>query len=215
MRGVLLSHGKGGVGKTSLAHLLALGAAWRGVPAYLMHTDNRPPMKVDGRPYAYYDAREPKTLATLMGAAINNDGFCVIDSGSNRADFDKWMVKSVDLTIIPITPDEEAVSMGLERLKTLESYGATNVRFILNMVSSNKHERLRDFSKYYTRLPRDKILGQLSKVAAVKRLREPDNEPFQTLPTNVNSLSRNLFNIISEAFEEEEQVETKKAQAVG
>jgi len=214
MKGVLLTNTKGGVGKTSLAHLLALGAAWRQVPAYLMHTDNRKPIKVQGRPYAFYDARDPKALGTLMGAVVNDDGFCVIDSGGNRPDFDKWIVGSVDMALIPVTPDPEAVDMALDQMKTLEGYGASNVRFILNMVSSNKHERLRDFKEYFMRLPTEKIIGQLSKVSAVKRLREPDITPFKTPPTNVNSLSRNLFDIVTEAFEEHESQEPARAQAV-
>lgn len=214
MRGVLITSTKGGVGKTSLSHLLALGAAWKQVPAYVMHTDNRPPMKVNGRPYMYYDARDPKKLTTLMGAALNNDGFCIIDSGGNRAEFDKWLVKSVDLTLIPVSPDPEAAPMALEHLKTLESYGATNVRFILNMVSSNRYERIRDFKQYFAQLPTDKIMGQLSKVSAVKRLRENDTEPFPTPPTNVNSLSRNLYYAVQETFEEMTEPEETKAQAL-
>lgn len=214
MRGVLITSTKGGVGKTSLCHLLALGAAWKQVPAYVMHTDNRPPMKVNGRPYMYYDARDPKKLSTLMGAALNNDGFCIIDSGGNRAEFDKWLVKSVDLTLIPVSPDPEAAPMALEHMKTLVSYGATNVRFILNMVSSNRYERLRDFKEYFSILPTDKIMGQLAKVSAIKRLRENDTQPFPTPPTNVNSLSKNLYFAVKETFEEMIEPEEKKVKAL-
>jgi hypothetical protein len=45
----------------------------KNTPAYLMHTDDREPIAVNGRPYMYYDARQPETLSNLMGAAINND----------------------------------------------------------------------------------------------------------------------------------------------
>ncbi|WP_221900511.1 hypothetical protein [Bathymodiolus platifrons methanotrophic gill symbiont] len=41
MKGIAIVGTKGGVGKTSIAHLLALGAAWKNTPAYLMHTDDR------------------------------------------------------------------------------------------------------------------------------------------------------------------------------
>ena len=80
MRGIALTQRKGGSGKTALSHALALGASWHNVPAYLMHTDNREPLKVNGRPYMYYDARKPETLQTLVNAAINTDGLCIIDS---------------------------------------------------------------------------------------------------------------------------------------
>ena len=91
MRGVALTQRKGGSGKTVLSHALALGASWHNIPAYLMHTDNREPLKVNGRPYMYYDAREPKTLQTLVDAAINADGLCIIDSAGNRPEFDEWI----------------------------------------------------------------------------------------------------------------------------
>lgn len=53
MKGVAVLSDKGGCGKSTICHLLTLGAAWRGTPAYMFHTDQREPMKVDGRPYAY------------------------------------------------------------------------------------------------------------------------------------------------------------------
>ncbi len=213
MKGVLIVSKKGGVGKTTLCHLLALGAAWRGKPAHMMHTDNREPLRVKGRPYMYYDARDPETLATLMGSAVNSDGFCIIDSGGNRAEFDKWLSDSVDLVVIPVTPDPEAVLEAKDHMQTLEREGAKNVRFLLNMVSSNKNERIRDHAEYFNELPRDKIIGQLSKVAAVKRLRENDMDGFQTPPSNVNNLSRRLYSTIQGVLSEIEEGETSEATA--
>jgi hypothetical protein len=75
----------------------------------------------------------------------------------------------------------------------LEEYGAKNVRFIMNMVSSNENEHLRDFREYFSKLPEGKIIGKIKKVAAVKRLRESDIEPFKTPPSKVNNLSRTLY----------------------
>ncbi|GFO76037.1 hypothetical protein BPLS_P3590 [Bathymodiolus platifrons methanotrophic gill symbiont] len=48
MKAIVIVGTKGGVGKTSIAHLLALGAAWKNTPAYLMHTDDREPIEVKG-----------------------------------------------------------------------------------------------------------------------------------------------------------------------
>lgn len=205
MKGVLIVSTKGGVGKTSLSHLLAIGAAWKNTPAYLMHTDNRDPIAVQGRPYMYYDARDPETLTRLMEAAINQDGLCIIDSGGNRPDFDKWIASSVDLVLIPVTPDPEAVEMALEHMATLEKYEIDNVFFILNMVSSNKNECIRDNAEYFSRLPESKIIGKVGRVAAVKRLRESDTTPFKTPPTNVNNLSKNLFFTIKKALNNQEK----------
>jgi cellulose biosynthesis protein BcsQ len=200
VRGIAVVSPKGGVGKTSLSHLLALGAAWKNVPSYLMHTDDREPIAVQGRPYMYYDARDPETLSCLISAAINQDGFCILDSGGNRPEFDKWVASSVDLVLIPVTPDPEAVDMALEHMRRLESSGSENVRFIFNAVSNNKNERLRDYKEYFSRLPDSKVIGQVARVAAVKRLREADKEPFHTPPTNVNNLSRNLFLTVKQAL---------------
>jgi hypothetical protein len=41
-----------------------------------------------------------------------------------------------------------------------------------------KDEHLRDFREYFSKLPEGKIIGKIKKVAAVKRLRESDIEPF-------------------------------------
>jgi CO dehydrogenase nickel-insertion accessory protein CooC1 len=122
-----------------------------------MHTDDREPIAVNGRPYMYYDARKPEILSTLMGAAINNDGFCIVDSGGNRPKFDKWIAESVDIVLMPVIPDPEGVEMAIKHMQQLEEYGAKNVRFIMNMVSSNENEHFRDFREYFSKLPEGKI----------------------------------------------------------
>lgn len=211
MRGVAIASTKGGTGKTTLSHCLALGAAWNDTPAYLMHTDNRDPITVNGRPYMFYDAREPETLAALTGAAINQDGLCIIDSGGNRADFDKWIAGAVDLVLIPVTPDPEAAELAIEHMKRLERLGAQNVRYVLNMVSGNENERKRDFLRYYEQLDNRKIIGALPKVSAVKCLREPDLEKWETPPTKVNKFARVLFDMVSKTLDKnEQQPETAK-----
>jgi cellulose biosynthesis protein BcsQ len=207
MKGLAIVSTKGGVGKTSISHLIALGAAWKNTPAYLMHTDDREPIRVQGRPYMYYDARDPETLSRLIGAAVNQDGLCIIDSGGNRPEFDQWIASAVDMVLIPVTPDPEAVDMALEHMKRLEEYGASNVCFLLNMVSSNRNEKMRDNTKYFSRLPKNKIIGEVAKISAVKRLRENDKTNFETPPTNVNNLSRQLFFMVKGALQRFENVE--------
>jgi cellulose biosynthesis protein BcsQ len=166
-----------------------------------MHTDDRSPIAVNGRPYAYYDARDPNTLSTLMGAVVNEDGLCIIDSGGNRPDFDRWIADSVDLVLIPVTPDPEAVDLGLEHMARLANYGPNNIRFVLNTVSSNRNEKTRDSAEYFNLLPSELIIGDIGRVAAVKRLRETDKTPFTTPPTNVNNLSRKFYNIVSDELQ--------------
>ena len=201
MKGVAITASKGGVGKTSLAHALALGAAWHQVPSYFMHTDNRPPIKVNGRPYAYYDAREPKILTTLIEAAMNNDGLCIIDSGGNRPEFDQWIAKSVDLVIIPITPDPEAVTEGLEHMRRLEEAGAQNIRLFINMYPSGHTEREYVYREFLSKLPQAKIMGKIGEVRAIRTLRMADSPKWQTPTTRLNNMTRDLYRQVIEVLE--------------
>lgn len=203
MKGVAIVGKKGGVGKTALSHALALGAAWLGVPAYLMHTDDREPMIVRGRPYMYYDARKPEALETLISAALNQDGLCVIDSGGNRPEFDTWIADSVDLVLLPVTPDPEAVKEGLEHLKRLEDKGAANVRLIVNMYPSGKNEQLY-VEKYFNKLPIEKIIGRIGNVRAIRTLSEDDDAKFATPSSKVNNLTRSLYRQVRDALESED-----------
>ena len=222
MKGVAVSATKGGVGKTSLAHALALGAAWNNIPAYFMHTDNRPPIQVNGRPYGYYDARDPKKLITLIEAIMNDDGLCVIDSGGNRPEFDQWIADSVDLVIIPVTPDPEAVSEGLAHMERLEAAGAKNVRFFINMMPSNKNEQMYVAREFLSKLPLNKILGRVGEVKAIRTLRIADGEKWTTPPSRLNNLSRALYRQVKEALnsntlqsEEIEYIEKDYSAATG
>lgn len=202
MKGVAVISSKGGVGKSTICHLLAVGAAWRQVPAYLFHTDDREPMKVDGRPYAYIDGRELERLSSVMGSLINNDGFCIIDGGGNRPEFDKWIADAVDLVLIPVTADTEAVELAIETMESMERAGVKHARYLLNMTSSNRHSRQYDFVHFFSKLDAEKIAGDLKRVDAVKRLRISDEAaPFPTPPSNVNNLSRSLHRIVDDAIE--------------
>lgn len=203
MKGVAILSDKGGVGKSTLCHLLALGAAgWRGVPAYLCHTDNREPMKVDGRPYAYIDGREHATLATIMESLMNSDGFTIIDGGGNRPEFDQWIAEAVDLVLIPVTADEEAVLLARQTMRRLKELGITHARYILNMVSPNEKQRVFDFSHFFHELEAELIAGQIKSVAAVRRLRiSDDKEAFPTPPVNVNNLSRYMHRLVDNTLE--------------
>lgn len=196
MKGVAIVSSKGGTGKTSLAHLLALGAAWKNIPSYLMHTDNRDPITVQGRPYLYYDARTPETLAALVQAAINQHGLCIIDGGGNRPDFDNWIAQYVDLVLIPVTPDQEATKLAQADRKRMIDAGAENCRYLLNNVSTNAKAREFDRSMFYSQLDSELIAGEVKSLAAIKRLNIPDVEPFSTPPSNLNNLSRYFYKIV-------------------
>lgn len=203
MRGVAIITSKGGVGKTTLCHLLAVGAVWRNVPAYLFHTDNREPMTTEQRPYAYIDGRDANTLETVISSLLNSDGVIIVDGGGNRPEIDMWLAEHMDLVLIPVMADTESVNLGIETMQRLEGQGINNARYILNMVSTNEKARLYDFEHFFSRLDKEKIAGQVKRMDAVKRLSMPDapDRPFQTPPSNVNNLSRSLSQIVDNTLE--------------
>ena len=88
-------------------------------------------------------------------------------------------------------------------MERLEGQGIDNARYILNMVSTNEKARLYDFENFFNRLDSTKIAGQVKRMDAVKRLSMPDSpeKPFQTPPSNVNNLSRSLWQIVDETLE--------------
>ncbi len=196
MEGVAIVQKRGGAGKTTLCHLLAHGAALYKQQAHLMHTDDRAPIRVNGRRYNYYDARQPDDLSALVKNIINHDGLCIIDSGGNRPEFDKWISAYVDLVLIPVTPDSEAVNLALEKMEILQAHGAKQVKYILNQVSNYQNESRRDQREYFDAIPPDLIVGKLGKVAASKLLRDSDKDTFITPPTNVNNLARKMYRIV-------------------
>ncbi len=210
MKGVAIITNKGGVGKTTLCHLLAVGAIWRNVPAYLFHTDNREPMTVEGRPYAYIDGRDPNTLETMIGGLLNNDGVCVVDGGGNRPKVDLWLAMNMDLVLIPVMADTESVNLAMETMARIEGKGIKNARYILNMVSTNEKGRLFDYTHFFNRLEVDKIAGAIKRMDAVKRLSMPDTEkPFPTPPSNVNNLARTMWRIVDNALDKMAEEETE------
>jgi hypothetical protein len=197
MKGVAIAGHRGGSGKTSIAHSIALGAAWNGVPAYLFHTDKREPIITTNRPYQYYDARDHSVLIKLVDAAMSKQGLCIIDGGGNRPEFDKWVAKSVDLTIIPICPDPEDVIVGLEHKKRLLDAGATNVKFLINKYPGSKVERNYVNKNYLCKIPKTEIIGTLPLVGAIRQLRSSDTGEFERPPSRVNNFSRQVYQMVS------------------
>ncbi len=81
-------------------------------------------INVNARIYNYYDARQPEELFILVRNIINNDG--------NRPEFDKWISTYVDLVLIPVMPNSEAVNLPLEKMDILKEKWAKNMSYILN-----------------------------------------------------------------------------------
>ena len=108
----------------------------------------------------------------------------------------------VDLVLVPVTPDREAVREGLAHLERLEKAGAKNVRFIINMYPSNPNER-RYVARYFDALPGEKIMGRIDSVRAIRTLSEDDHPKFVTPSSKVNNLARTLYRQVRDTFEKQ------------
>lgn len=110
---------KGGAGKTSLAHLLCLGASLRSHPVAYVLTDPSRQLRAEGRPYPTLDARRPETLAGLIDAAQTGDGWMVIDGGGNRPAFDQELYSLADIVVLPMRASAEDMDTVAADLRTL------------------------------------------------------------------------------------------------
>ncbi len=200
MKGVAISGIKGGTGKTTLSHALALGAAWHKVPAYLCHTDNREHITTRNRPYTYYDARDRHDLHSIMERAIVEEGLFLIDGGGNREAFDYWIASSVDLVIIPVTPDPEAVRESLRYAALMRKAGAKEVVYLINQYPSNRFERDFVHTHYISQLPESQVIGKVGQVKSLRVLASEDIGEFKTPNSKVNGFCRSLYKIVTNAL---------------
>jgi hypothetical protein len=109
MSNIIYSGGqKGGSTKSSLGHLLCLGAILCKQPAAYVLTDPHRELKEQGRPYGVLDGRDPAKLAQIIGASHSTiNGWLLIDGGGNRLEFDKAMGAEADLVLLPFRDTEE------------------------------------------------------------------------------------------------------------
>lgn len=197
MKTVAIMSRKGGSGKTTIAHLLCLGAVWNDVPAFLFHTDDREPIKTVGRPYDYIDGRDIDKLINYYNYLQSNlgvPGLVVIDSGGNRPKFDAWISLHVDFVVVPVQLDAEDIAVALKHGTDLLENGA-DVRYLINRCPI----RLSSYDKkLISSIPSDKIVGRLGEVRASRLLRDSDiDDGFNTPSTPVNNAARHLHRIIT------------------
>jgi hypothetical protein len=111
---------KGGVGKSTDAHLSCLGAILCGQAAAYVLTDPDRQIRDKGRPYEVLDGRKPNELANIIKASRSTSGgWLIIDGGGNRQAFDAAIAEEVDLCIFPFRPsheDMDTVSKDLDRI---------------------------------------------------------------------------------------------------
>lgn len=99
---------KGGTTKSTVGHLICLGAILRKQPAAYVLTDPHRELKAAGRPYSVLDGRATKDLAKIIGVSHSTDvGWWIIDGGGNRPAFDATMAEEVNLVLLPFRDSEE------------------------------------------------------------------------------------------------------------
>lgn len=117
---VYVGGSKGGTGKTTTAHLAALGAILRGEPAAYVLTDPTRKVRGEGRPYGVLDGRAPESLANILTASRSTlNGWLFIDGGGNRPAFDEEISGEAHLILLPFRASEEdldTVAADLARL---------------------------------------------------------------------------------------------------
>lgn len=197
MKIVGLFGSKGGTGKSTLSHLLALGCAMHGRPALVIHTDARDPERHEGRPYHYLDGRDPRTLyAALERAKAASDGIAVIDGGGNRAGIAGVLAQACDLVLIPCGIGGQDATMAIADLEALPGAWIVINRWPMLPL----HPRRPKAAAYIAQLPVDRILCRLGESAAADRLTESDSEehPWAALPTRVTHAARQFYSAVSD-----------------
>ena len=192
MRIVAIFGTKGGTGKSTLSHLLAYGAALQGLPALVMHTDAREPERHQGRPYHYFDGRDPKRLyAALERAKAAPKGLAVIDGAGNRPGVAEVLAKAADLVLIPCGIGGQDAPMALSDLERLPEALVVVNRF----PTTPKHPRRPKAEAYIAQIPRERVLCRLGESAAADRFTESDSDarPWTTPSTRVASAARALY----------------------
>ncbi len=199
MKSVAILSKKGGVGKTTLSHLLAIGGVWNNKQMALLHTDDREPIACD-RPYAYFDCRKDKTLQETANRIVSSgqDGLMIIDSGGNRTKTDAWIAKSVNLVLMPLTLSAEDVKETLLHAKELKDAGA-EVQYLINQMPAASSLSAYD-NDLIDRLNSSDFFT-IPKVKAARMLLDDDHKGFKTPTTAVNNAARHFYRQLQSRLE--------------
>jgi chromosome partitioning protein len=189
---------KGGTGKSTLSHLLAYGASLHGLAALVVHTDARAPEVHQGRPYHYFDGRDPARLYALLERAKSTDaGLCVIDGAGNRPGLSATLAKAADLVLIPCGIGGQDAPLALADLAQLPA-----AWLIINRWPTlPKHPRRPKAEAYIAQLPAERILCRLGESVAADRFTEPDLKPWTTPSARVNSAARAIYRRIADQLD--------------
>ncbi len=195
---------KGGTTKTSLGHLICLGAVLSRQPAAYVLTDPHRQLKDAGRPYGVYDGREPAKLAQILGASHNTEnGWLIIDGGGNRPAFDRAMADEANLVLLPFRDSEEDLEAVARDLAAMPQALAWPSAWPTNIHAQHVAQGLIDALKKAYPL---RVLS--SPVYFVNSIKELLGASLDNPSTPTRNAARRAFKIMAEMYE----VHAKKPQ---
>lgn len=166
---------KGGVGKSSLSHALALGASLVEDPNFgiiVGHTDRRDPVVDETRPYQLIDMRDPQTVYDVLQKVFESeeDGALIIDTGANMSELSRIILPAVDLILVSTIHDYDSVRMALSAGKEHPEKTA----YVINQSPSKHAPEYRRFEKnVLSHFTDGKTIIQFPQLRAVSELVNP------------------------------------------
>jgi hypothetical protein len=198
---------KGGVGKSTNAHLSCLGAILSNQAAAYVLTDPDREIRDKGRPYDVLDGREPKRLANILKASrTTSGGWLIIDGGGNRPAFDTAIAEEVDLCILPFRPsheDMDTVSRDMHRISIALAWPTAWPTNIFAIPAARGYIN-RLTKKYPSRV----ITKAIPFVNSASDLLA---ETLDSPSTPVRSLARKVFSVMEEQYERRSTQSGKRA----
>jgi hypothetical protein len=187
---------KGGVGKSTNAHLSCLGANLSGQAAAYVLTDPDREIRDKGRPYEVLDGREPNELANILKASRKTSGgWLIIDGGGNRPAFDAAIAETVDLCIFSFRPsheDMDTVSKDMDRISNALAWPTAWPTNIFAIPAARG---------YITRLSKKYPSRVITKaIPFVNSASDLLAESLDTPSPPVRSLARKVFSVMEEDY---------------
>lgn len=193
MISILIPNEKGGAGKSTTAHLLALGCHFTNRPCYVLHADKGDVPNDENRPYFVVDARQPEAAQASFKKLIAAPGehWVVVDAKGNDEDFDRWVAPAVDLVLIPTNLEASYVSRTLKHFELMSQFNP-NCWILPRKNGAESDEDLKQLG----RLPKNRTLDTVEtrKKAGIELCNADD--PFKPCSTAVNQLARKTFRLV-------------------
>ena len=183
---------KGGSGKSTTSHMLALGLSKLGIRAILLTTDtDRKSLKDGNRPYSTFGAQTAENLKKALEAfgrldASTTPSVLIVDGGGNREGVDNLFAEFSDLILLPFRESEEDIRVVSADLQRLPEAMALPTCWTTNNFASESAKKVID--EMESKFPGRVMQPVISCRASQKLLAED----FTNIDTQVVSISKAL-----------------------